>query len=113
MAFFGVSVIRGENVYPSAIEDAVRSVGGLGAEYRVIITRERTMDELMIQTEYNEGISPDTVPYLKTKLESVLRERGLRTLVEILEPNTLERTEFKAKRVIDRRNLRDNITFQE
>jgi phenylacetate-CoA ligase len=42
-------VVRGENVYPSAIEDVIRGIKGFGDEYRIIITREKTMDELIVQ----------------------------------------------------------------
>jgi phenylacetate-CoA ligase len=42
-------VVRGENVYPSAIEDVIRGIKGFGDEYRIIITREKTMHELIVQ----------------------------------------------------------------
>jgi phenylacetate-CoA ligase len=98
-------VVRGENVYPSAIEDVVRGIGGLSDEYRIIITREGIMDELAVQAERAEGVGGDSVPQLKKKLEAELKTRGLRSVVEILNPGTLERTQFKAKRVIDKRHL--------
>lgn len=40
-------VVRGENVYPSAIENAIRAIDGFGDEFRIVITREKTMDELI------------------------------------------------------------------
>lgn len=98
-------VVRGENVYPSAIEDVIRGIQGFGDEYRIIITREKTMDELIVQAEYTEDIAPEIVPQLKEKLEAELRTRGLRTIVQMVSPGILERTEFKAKRVIDKRGL--------
>ena len=98
-------VVRGENVYPSAIEDVIRGIKGFGDEFRIVITREKTMDELMVQAEPAPEIDPGSVPGLKEKLESRLKARGLRTDVHMLEPGTLERTEFKARRVIDKRNL--------
>ena len=102
-------VVRGENVYPSAIEDVVRGIGGLSDEYRIIITREGIMDELAIQAERAEGVGGDSVPQLKKKLEAELKTRGLRSVVEILNPGTLERTQFKAKRVIDKRHLYEGL----
>jgi phenylacetate-coenzyme A ligase PaaK-like adenylate-forming protein len=53
------------------------------------------------------------VPELKAKLEGQLKARGLRTNVQMMEPGTLERTEFKAKRVIDKRDLYDEMTREE
>ena len=106
-------VVRGENVYPSAIEDVIRGIEGFGDEYRIIITREKTMDELVVQAEYARGVDLGVVPQLKKRLEVELRARGLRTLVQMAEPGTLERTEFKAKRVIDKRGLYEQMAKQE
>jgi phenylacetate-CoA ligase len=83
---------------------------GFGDEFRVIITREKTMDELIVQAESSPEVDPGLIPELKTKLETQLRARGLRTSVQMMDPGTLERTEFKAKRVIDKRGLYDELT---
>jgi phenylacetate-CoA ligase len=106
-------VVRGENVYPSAIEDVIRGIEGFGEEYRIIITREKTMDELVIQAEYAKGVTPEGIPQLKQKLEHELKVRGLRAVVQMMEPGSLERTEFKAKRVIDKRGLYEELVSQE
>ena len=103
-------VVRGENVYPSAIEDAIRGIKGFGHEFRIIITREKTMDELIVQAELIPEVDSGLVPGLKAELEAKLKAKGLRTNVQMMEPGTLERTEFKAKRIIDKRDLYDEIT---
>lgn len=102
-------IVRGENVYPSAIEDVIRGIKGFGDEFRIIINREKTMDELIVQAESSPEVGPDLFPELKAKLETQLKARGLRTNVQMMEPGTLERTEFKAKRVIDKRSLYDEM----
>jgi phenylacetate-CoA ligase len=102
-------VVRGENVYPSAIEDAIRAIEGFGDEYRIVITRERTMDELIVQAEPTPDTDAAVSKELSLKLEKMLKTRGLRTTVQMLAPGTLERTEFKARRVIDQRDLYDEI----
>ena len=106
-------VVRGENVYPSAIEDVIRSIEGFGDEYRIVITREKTMDELIVQAEYVKGVDSRIIPELKNKLEGELKARGLRAVVQMVEPDRLERTEFKAKRVIDKRSLYDEMIKHE
>ena len=106
-------VVRGENVTPSAIEDVIRGIDGLGDEFRVVITREKTMDELIVQAEWKENVNTEGISVLKAKLEKELKARGLRTVVQMLEPNSLERTEFKAKRVIDQRGLYEEIIGKE
>jgi phenylacetate-CoA ligase len=105
-------IIRGENVYPSAIEDVIRGIEGFGDEYRIVITREKTMDEMIVQAEYVKGTDPERIPQLQKKLESELKARGLRSVVQMVEPDRLERTEFKAKRIIDKRGLYDEMIKQ-
>jgi len=103
-------VIRGENVYPSAIENVIRGIAGFGDEFRIVITREETMDEMIVQAERGQQTDPSIVPELKGLLARELKKKGLRAIVQLMEPGSLERTEFKAKRVIDKRNLYDEIT---
>jgi phenylacetate-CoA ligase len=105
-------IVRGENVYPSAIEDVIRGIEGFGDEYRIIITREKTMDEMIVQAEYVKGTDPERIPQLQKNLESELKARGLRSVVQMVEPDRLERTEFKAKRIIDKRDLYDEMIKQ-
>jgi phenylacetate-CoA ligase len=100
-------VIRGENVYPSAIENVIRGVEGLGDEFRIVVTREKTMDDMIVQAERSPQADPAAMPELQARLAGDLKARGLRAVVELMEPGTLERTEFKARRVIDRRRIHD------
>jgi len=59
------------------------------------------------------GVDPEIIPQLKKKLEAKLKSRGLRTMVQMLAPNSLERTEFKARRIIDKRDLYEEILRNE
>jgi phenylacetate-CoA ligase len=99
--------VRGENIYPSAIEDALRSFEGFGGEFRVIVSRKEQMDELLIQVEYHPDWSaPDRCSKLKEAMTETLRTRlGVRPGLELLPQGSLPRTEFKARRVIDDRDL--------
>ena len=100
-------IVRGENVYPSAIEDVIRGIDGFSDEFRIIITREKTMDELIVQTEALPEVSGGQIAALQNELANQLKAKGLRTIVQMMEPGSLERTEFKAKRIIDKRDLYD------
>jgi len=55
-------------------------------------------------------VAPDLFQDLANRLAAALKTRGLRTTVQMLNPGTLERTEFKARRVVDRRDLYEEIT---
>ncbi len=102
--------IRGENVYPNAIEDIIRAHPDSGEEFRIIITREKTMDELIVQVETRKDLdAASQAPYkdaLETELKKVL---GVRASVQLTEPGTLERTQFKARRIVDQRHLYDEL----
>ena len=99
--------IRGENVYPSEIDAALNELPHYGGEHRIVISREAAMDELLLRVEADSATFSNGGKALvrfraeiERKLQKVL---GLRTLVEIVEPNSIARTDFKARRVIDDR----------
>jgi phenylacetate-CoA ligase len=102
-----VFIIRGKNLYPSAIEDALRGVEGFGGEFQVIISRQDSMDELLIKAEYVPVQSDhDSFDALKTLMwERIRAQIGLRPILELVPQGSLPRTEFKACRVIDDREV--------
>jgi phenylacetate-CoA ligase len=96
-------IVRGENIYPSAIEDTLRAIDGFGGEFRVVISRRETMDELLVRAEY--AASHDPVAVGATMKERLRARLGVTPLMELVPEGTLPRSEFKAKRVIDDRDL--------
>ena len=98
-------VIRGENVYPSAVENVVRSLPELTGEFRMVVTRERTMDELLVLAEYSEDNAGDADAIRQALVGKLNSALGIRAQVEMKAPGELERTQFKARRVIDQRDL--------
>lgn len=97
-------VIRGANVYPSAIEHGLRKVDGLGLEFRIRVTREGALDELVVQAERREDVADEDAPLLRQQAEELLKSHcHIRVPVEIVAPGTFDRTTLKARRVIDER----------
>ncbi len=101
--------IRGENIYPSEIDAALNQVPHYGGEHRIVITREAAMDELLLRVEADadtHAAGADRIAALRAevarKLQTVL---GIRARVEIVEPLSIPRTDFKARRVIDDRDV--------
>ncbi len=89
-------VVRGVNVYPSAVEEILRSAGGV-AEYRVHISRNDALVEMSVEVEPNNGDDNS----LATRLAKVFQETlALRVPVNIVEPGALPRFELKARRWI-------------
>jgi phenylacetate-CoA ligase len=101
--------IRGENIYPSEIDNVLNAVPGSGGEHRILITRERTMDELLVRAEYSAELAArgdGAIDEFGRKLADDLRKvLGVRAKIETVAPETFPRTDFKARRVVDDRDL--------
>jgi phenylacetate-CoA ligase len=102
-------IVRGVNVFPSQIESVLLEVEGVEPHYLIIVDRERHLDELEVWVEVSEAVFSDEMRKLeslekrvKAEMESVL---GISPRIKLVEPKSLARTEGKAKRVIDRREL--------
>ena len=91
-------IVRGVNVYPSALADVLHRFPGV-AEYKVIVTREGAMDEIALQVECPSAM----ISEIQEELHIAL---NLRIPIEAVALGTLPRFELKAKRVEDRRNRR-------
>jgi len=97
-------IVRGENIYPSAIEEVLRAVPGFGGEFRIIVSRKERMDELLVRAEFAPDVA-DMGAFERTLHERLRAKCGVRPRLELVPQGTLPRTEFKAKRVIDDRDL--------
>ncbi len=102
-------IIRGVNVFPSQIEHVLMSVEGVEPHYQIIVDREGALDVMEVQVEVDERIFSDEVKKLETlsrRIERDIKEMlGISCRVKLVEPKTIQRSEGKAKRVIDRRKI--------
>lgn len=99
-------VIRGANIFPSAIERALREVNGLGLEFRIRVTRDGTLDEIAVEAEAAPSIADDPAARqaVEERAGAALKHRCLiRIPVRLVAPGTFERATLKARRVIDER----------
>ena len=101
--------VRGENIYPSEIDAALNQVAGYGGEHRIIISREGAMDELLVQFEVSEDIYSEGAEAVRgvnqRASETLRRVLGVRAKTEVVNANIIPRTDHKARRVIDDREL--------
>lgn len=105
-----MKVIRGVNVFPTQVETALLSMGGgVAPHYMLIVDRENNLDVLTVMVEVDEKYFSDEIrklDELKNKVGAVLKQAlGISVKVRLVEPKTIQRSEGKAKRVIDNRNL--------
>jgi phenylacetate-CoA ligase len=102
-------IIRGVNVFPSQIESALLKVEGALPHYQIILTRERGLDVMEVQVEVTSAVFGDTVGALEGLQEklskSIETTVGLHATVRLVQPRTLQRSEGKAKRVLDQRKM--------
>ncbi len=101
---------RGANLYPSAIEAAVRGFAELGNEFQIVIEGDRALPTLVIRLETHMQISEPERSSLVTRVsESLARSLRVHPNVELLPPGTLPRSEgpTKVRRVVDRRGKED------
>jgi phenylacetate-CoA ligase len=100
-------ILRGVNLFPTQIEELVLRTDGLAPHFQLVLTRPGRMDELTVQVESRPDVTGDD----RDRIEAGLRDRiketiGCSVRVEVLAPETLERSAGKAQRVKDLRGRR-------
>ncbi len=106
-------IIRGVNVFPSQIEEALLRVEGTAPHYLIEVDRPGAMDQVTVHVEMRPADFSDRMSQMQALRRHIEQEihsvTGIRVNVELVEPQTLERSAGKAKRVVDHR--RENGTI--
>ncbi|HEY9059027.1 MAG TPA: phenylacetate--CoA ligase [Pseudobacteroides sp.] len=102
-------IIRGVNVFPSQIESVLLEIGETAPHYLLIVDRMDNLDLLEVQVEMTPGLFSDEVKKIE-EIEGKIRKGiestlGINAKIRLVEPKTIERSEGKAKRVIDKRKM--------
>jgi len=102
-------IIRGVNVFPSQIEHVLMGTEGVEPHYRIVVNREGNMDTMSVEVEVSDAIFSDeikTLENLTKRIQMDIKDMlGVTCKVKLVEPKTIQRSEGKAQRVIDNRNL--------
>jgi phenylacetate-CoA ligase len=102
-------IIRGVNVFPSQVETALLAVEGTLPHYQIVLSREKGLDEMEVRVEVTPEVFSDQVRALEAlqhKLtQSLDHTLGIRARVTLVGPRTIQRSEGKARRVIDERQI--------
>jgi phenylacetate-CoA ligase len=100
-------IIRGVNVFPSQIEEALLRVEGTAPHYLIEISRPGSLDEAIVKIEVRPGDFRDEMRQMIELKDRIDREihavTGIRMTVELVAPGSLERSAGKARRVLDHR----------
>lgn len=102
-------IIRGVNVFPSQIESVIMEVDGIEPHYQLIVDRVEQLDTLEVLVEGNDqvfAVGNEAIGGLQAKVQDEIRSvLGVRANVRLVPPKTIARSEGKAVRVIDNRQL--------
>ncbi|WP_010243499.1 phenylacetate--CoA ligase family protein [Acetivibrio cellulolyticus] len=102
-------IIRGVNVFPSQIESVLLEIAEVAPHYLLIVDRIENLDILEVWVEMNQNMFSDEVKRVEEVERKIRKELdsaiGINAKVKLVEPKTIERSEGKAKRVIDKRKL--------
>lgn len=110
-------IIRGVNVFPTQIEQVLLKIEGVEPHYQLLIEKHGHLDYLEVQVEMTEALFSDEIKLLKEtekriehKLHSAL---GIHAKVRLVNPKSIPRSEGKAKRIIDKREVKNAYSEKE
>jgi phenylacetate-CoA ligase len=102
-------IIRGVNVFPSQVEHVLMGIEGVEPHYQIVVERHGNLDTMLVQVEVSGSIFSDEIRVLERltkKIESEIKDMlGVTCKVKLVEPRTIQRSEGKAQRVIDKRKI--------
>lgn len=97
-------IIRGVNVFPSQIEEQLLTVAGLAPHYQLIVDRDGHLDRLSVVVERREEQEPGASDSMAHDLQQKIKTHvGVTAAVDVVAPTLVERSQGKAKRVVDKR----------
>ena len=103
-------IIRGVNVFPSQIEGVLLNVEGVSPHYMIVIDRVNSTDQMEVQVELTEEFYSDKVSEIEKIRETIKNQIksdvGISAKIKLVPPKSIPRSEGKAKRIIDNRNIK-------
>jgi len=102
-------IIKGVNVFPSQIEHVLFDIEGTEPHYQIIVERKGALDNVTVKVEVSESIFFDEMKKQNELMDTIKRrlasELGIGVNVKLVEKKSIERSEGKARRVIDLRKI--------
>lgn len=102
-------IIRGVNLFPSQVEQVLLKIDGVEPHYQILVDRKGQLDYLEVRVEMNDSLFSDEIKQIEKKEREIEHELQnsllVHSKVKLVEPRSIERSEGKAKRIIDKRVL--------
>jgi phenylacetate-CoA ligase len=97
-------ILRGVNLFPTQVEEILLSAPGLAPHFQLVLGRQGRMDAMTVRVEARPDCSPQRRLAVAREVVAAVKSRiGVTVAVEVVDPDTLERSLGKLQRVIDRR----------
>ncbi|MEU0692549.1 phenylacetate--CoA ligase PaaK [Streptomyces niveus] len=97
-------ILRGVNLFPTQIEEIVLRTAGVAPHFQLRLTREGRMDALTVRAEARAGATPDQRAAAARSIAAAVKDGiGVSVAVEVVDPETLERSVGKIRRIVDLR----------
>ena len=101
--------VKGANVFPSQVEAVLAEIEGTAPHYQIIVDRKASADELTVLVEVSESIFSDSMreqrKFIDTIRTRLAAELGIAVEVRLVESKSIERSEGKTVRVIEKRSF--------
>ncbi|MDQ2849849.1 MAG: phenylacetate--CoA ligase [Actinomycetota bacterium] len=99
-------IVRGVNIFPTQIEELVLAIPTLTPHFQCVLTRPGRMDELVVRVEHAPGSAADRATSAGEDLSRQIKDRtGVTVQVQVLPPDSIERSVGKMRRIVDQRTL--------
>ncbi|MEU3253759.1 phenylacetate--CoA ligase PaaK [Streptomyces sp. NPDC006997] len=97
-------IVRGVNLFPTQVEEIVLRTPGVAPHFQLRLTREGRLDELTVRAEARPDAPPEARAAAARAIETAVKDGiGVSVTVEIVEPESLERSVGKIRRIVDLR----------
>lgn len=97
-------ILRGVNLFPSQIEELILTIPTLAPHFECVIDRPTRLDRLTVNVEHRSGTTPAECDTAGAALAHLIKQKiGVSVTVDVLAPNTIARSEGKARRIVDHR----------
>jgi len=97
-------ILRGVNLFPTQIEELILGIDALAPQFHCVLDRAGRLDTLTVRVESRPGATPNQrLGAAGTLIKQIKNRIGVSVTVDVVEPNAVERSEGKAKRLIDNR----------